>query len=431
MPADEPTGLSGPTVKYLRRQRRERERERRTTRPPATQGATRIEVGPAAQRPTLPGRAEPAFPLSTADLLELDRVPDVAVLEGRVLPISWSRAVEADRLAGARGGPGKPPASPLFRERVTQAVQRVRPLLVGWARGAATGRPRFSGLAGLPTVENPREAKRIERFIHDRLIPRLRQEGAAPREEKSRSEPCPPEDFFCSRLERHFAFSNRCWYRLVPFWGQPGPKQFHLQVGSDQFLGVEAEPRARALQRYDRLLQEGVRQAYAAPEERAAGKNDLYRDRTYAVIRASRGRYLVCRWIPAYVVEGEDRRLHYFDPAEVAIPIPGVKSALVIRPHVVRLTHPYRHMFVHHFDSGLTICMPRPDTYYRELHRLPLEEALLRHLDSARLTLCAGYTPAVSAFHPIGEVSRRTLSPEEALAQGLPVYRYYRGTSAN
>ena len=40
-------------------------------------------------------------------------------------------------------------------------------------------------------------------------------------------------------------------------------------------------------------------------------------------------------------------------------------------------------------EGKLALCMPKSDSYFRSLERLPLEEALLHHLESARGRLCA------------------------------------------
>jgi len=91
----------------------------------------------------------------------------------------------------------------------------------------------------------------------------------------------------------------------------------------------------------------------------------------------------------------------------------------------------YRHMFLLGGEPGESICMPRPGEYYRRLHGLPLEEAILQHLEAARLTLCSGYfyEKGHISYHDIGELGLRVISPDEAHTRQLPVYRYYRDPS--
>ena len=362
-----------------------------------------------------------------SELLGLDGVPGVVVLDGRIQPLEGGRAD-----AGKEGVPTRSATTgSVLRDRLAHAIHAVRPALADWVRAHGAAGSRATELGRIPKVKDPQVAAQIECFIHACLVPRLRQEEAGPSPETPRPARFSPADFVASRMERFFAFSGRCWHGLVPFWGRPEPRQFHLQIGDDQFLGVRTEPCGRVLARYDALLQEGVRREFSAPPEAAAGQYEVYRDAIYSVICAPHGRYVLCRRLAPYVIEGEDQQLYYFDAVELGLPLGSVEVSQVVRPHVVRVMHPYKHMFVHRYDAAQIICMPRSETYYSTLHQLPLEEALLRHLESARLTLCAGYTPAVSAFHPIGAVSRRVVSPEEALARGLPVYRYHRGRSAN
>ena len=45
-------------------------------------------------------------------------------------------------------------------------------------------------------------------------------------------------------------------------------------------------------------------------------------------------------------------------------------------------------------------------------------------MESARLTLCAGYLPHTAPFHPIEEVGRETISEKRAQSRNLPIYRY-------
>ena len=87
--------------------------------------------------------------------------------------------------------------------------------------------------------------------------------------------------------------------------------------------------------------------------------------------------------------------------------------------------HAYRHMFVGSLGPGNFICMPRDPSYYQDLYRRPLEHALLAHLESARMTLCAGYQPVNAAVHRIQSVGRKAISLSEVKRRKLPVYWFH------
>lgn len=153
---------------------------------------------------------------------------------------------------------------------------------------------------------------------------------------------------------------------------------------------------------------------------------DLYRDEVYAVICTPGGRYHVCQCVPEYVVENMDGTLYYFEGVEVGIHLATTCVPKVLRPVCVQLMQEYRHMFVGHIGGGAFVCMPRPTRYFVELHNQRLEEALLHHLEAARMTLGAGFTPDSAPWHPLASLGRRALSAEEARQRGLPVYWFPR-----
>ena len=119
--------------------------------------------------------------------------------------------------------------------------------------------------------------------------------------------------------------------------------------------------------------------------------------------------------------------MYQFDAVEFGLQIAGLNSSEVMTPFGVRIFRDrYSHMFVEDLGGTLALCMPKSDSYFSSLDRFPLEEALLHHLESARQTLCSGYTPGNSLYHPIHVLGRPTLTELEARQRQLPVYRYAR-----
>jgi len=168
-----------------------------------------------------------------------------------------------------------------------------------------------------------------------------------------------------------------------------------------------------------------VRSAFASVES-GTSPWDLYRDEVYAVVCTPRGRYFVCQRLPEYAVEDMDGTLYYFEGVEIGIQLASTSPAKVLRAVCVQVMHPYRHMFVGNIGGAALVCMPRPASYFAELHGLDLAEGLLRHLEAARMTLCAGYTPDSAPWHPLASLKRKVVSAEEAARRGLPVYWFAR-----
>jgi hypothetical protein len=175
--------------------------------------------------------------------------------------------------------------------------------------------------------------------------------------------------------------------------------------------------------RFDGLLEDVVRTSLAA--EVTPGRTDgLYRDDTYSVVRTPRGRTYVVQRVPPYVVEGIDKKLYYFDGVEIGLLVRALQPRDLFTPQCVQVLQDYRHMFVYGF--GNYICMPREQTYFRELDRSPLAEGILQQLEAARMTLCAGYMPQNAVMRPVTRVSRREIALDEARRRRLPIYWYYK-----
>ena len=268
---------------------------------------------------------------------------------------------------------------------------------------------------------------RLDGFVNERLIPFI-QEYTDGEEKEGGRNPMQRElsdesvvERVAPALDGCFAFVPGRWLRLVPFCGKPRPGELLLKVGAEQLIGIQSQPESIALAGYDTALQEAVTTADAG-----AGNSecDLYRNERYAVIRTPRGRYFVCQRLPPYVVEGIDKKLYYFEGAEIGIQITSTQVKGVITSACVQVLHSYRHMFVGSLGIGNFICMPRDFAYYEDLYRRPLERALLEHLESGRMTLCAGYQSVNACVHPIQSAGRKTIGPSEVRRRNLPVYRF-------
>ncbi|MFH1572200.1 MAG: hypothetical protein ABIL09_29690 [Gemmatimonadota bacterium] len=366
-----------------------------------------------------------AFPLPLAPLLDLRPGRDLLVLEGRIgvldpdVPRPGDATVEWHRSGGRRVRFGD-----MLEERVLSAARLRLPGLRSWALGAAQALP-YSQLdgGGLPRLPGP--AQGVEAFVRDRLIPCL---GAQARGYRPAATPVPPADFLAGtlgHLGRSFALAGGWWHELIPFFGCPPGGHFAVRVGSQQLLGLRALGQAAALRQCEQELEEAVLAAFP-PAPSGPSSCDLYRDEVYAVICTPGGRFYVCQRVPEYVVEDVDGTLYHFEGVEIVIHVASTSAAAVIRPVCVQVMQEYRHMFVGHIAGGAYVCMPRPSAYFAEVHGLRLEEALLRHLEAARMTLCAGYTPDSAPWHPLGTLRRRVLSAEEAERRGLAVYWFPR-----
>ena len=442
--------LGGPTVRRIHRDREQREAARRgladEPSPVASAGGHhsvrfrmlgRAVAGRAAPPRTeraqsarsLAGRSAraadgAACPLRMADILGLGSADSAAVIDGDIV------AVEKAQVGGmgltqssyhAIGGNARTDLA----ARVDHSISHQLAAIEQWARTRGAN-ARYAPLDRHGPRPSRQSGAQIARFVHERLIPALEQGGDPGQRQISRSRITISAHQLLPRLERSFAFVGSCWFELVPFLGTPQYRQFHLRRGQGEFLGIRASSRTATLRRYDRILKQVVEETFGAETREGP---DLFVNQRYRVIRTPAGRYFLSQRILPYAIEGRDAKLYWFGEAEFGIQITGLRPAEVFTPYGVRVyAEHYPHMFVDSLGGALVICMPRSQTYFRGLFRLPLEEALQRHLESARLTLCAGYVPENSLLHPIHVLGRKTISEGEALRLKVPVYRYYRST---
>ena len=443
--------LGGPTVRGIHRERVQREANRRDLGDERSRAASdgrhhsvrfRMLEPVVAGRAALPLRTalarfarslperspgvtdRAACPLRMADILGLESRDAAAVIAGDIVPITKARigGRGATYSYEARSGDGLSDLA----TRVDRSIHHQLPAIEQWARTrGANGR--YAPL----DRHGPRPSRQsdalIARFVHERLIPALEQGDDSEHRHISRSRITISHRQVLPRLERSFAFVESRWYELVPFYGTPRYRQLHLRCGKEQFLGIRASSRTATLRRYDRILEQVVEETFGSE---VSGGPDLFVDERYRVFRTPAGRYFLSRRISQYAIEGRDRKLYCFGEAEFSIQITGLRPAEVITSYGVRVfAEHYPHIFVDSLGGALVICMPRSQAYFRSLFRLPLEEALQRHLESARLTLCAGYVPENSLLHPIHVLGRTTISEGEARLQRLPIYRYYQSTA--
>ena len=442
--------LGGPTVRRIHREREQREASRRDLGDERSSTASagghhsvrfRMLEPAVAGRAALPLHTAPArfafslhersagvadraaCPLRMADILGLESGDAAAVIDGDLVPITKARVGGrgATYSYEARSGDGLSDLA----TRVDRSIHHQLPAIEQWARTrGANGR--YAPL----DRHGPRPSRQsdalIARFVHERLIPALEQGDDSEHRHISRSRITISHRQVLPRLERSFAFVGSRWYELVPLL-----RHTAISPGS-------SATRARSVSRNQSVVSHGDA-ATVRPHSRAGGGRDprlrgvgrpgSVRRPAIPSISHAGGRYFLSRRISQYAIEGRDRKLYCFGEAEFGIQIAGLRPAEVITPYGVRVfTEHYPHMFVDSLGGALVICMPRSQAYFRSLFRLPLEEALQRHLESARLTLCAGYVPENSLLHPIHVLGRKTISEGEALLRQLPVYRYSEST---
>ncbi len=354
----------------------------------------------------------------------MQRHRNVVVVDGRVgLVVSEShapedRSVEFDTFSGYVHFVGT------LGSLLARAVRLRQPSLRHWA--AASAGSAYAELDRPGLTPSAIIADRVDAFVYDRLIPFLKDLRHQRPERKRPPAAAALEPSLVPELDDRFAFIAERWYQLVPFFGSSGRGSFVFRLQDQQFIGLRTESTRAAVGRYDSLLRDAVCAALPSHQIGSREHCDLYHDDRYSVIRTPGGRHFLSYRLPPYVIEGVDRKLYHFDGAEIGIAITSIDVRQVITSQAVQVLHAYRHMFVSFMGNGHFVCMPRGLPYFNELYRLPLEEALLRHLESGRLTLCAGYQPSNAVLHPIQATGRRTISLNEARKRSLPVYWYDR-----
>ncbi|MFC1526390.1 hypothetical protein ACFL6X_06225 [Candidatus Latescibacterota bacterium] len=437
--------LGGPTVRRLHRERQARAagapglRERQGE--SASAGAAPAPYAVAREPSTRATRsAGSGFPFNVASLLATDRFGNVAVLDDEILHLTWREPrqgedwaeVSNQRLAIQNGGS--------LRRRLEQACEEHGEAVVEWVRRHS---PKSSG-GGLDAGRDmPDTAREVETFVLDELIPALREAAsggeapprglqavdpaAGPPTGKGPGSRTPAPDV---ELDggKWWAYFGECWFQLVPYFGRRTPGRFRLQLGERAYVERSRLKRSCMMERQERRLQRAMVEALGPSVDRGEEVSRLYDDGEHAVLLTPQGRYWMCRRVPPYAVEGPNRRIYRFDGAEVGIWISSVDPARVLHEASACIVHPYAHMFVLGGGAGAPICMPRPQDYYRRLQRLPLAEGLRRHLESARMTLCAGlfHNNLSSPYMPVDAVARGTIRASEARQLGIPIYRYYR-----
>jgi hypothetical protein len=371
-----------------------------------------------------PGRGRgsaPVFPLSLADILGINAESHILVIDGEVQRLELTRRDPLTQPICYAGQRRYPRVIGRIDELVRDAVELQLPSLQQWV---ATEDGAYSNLDELSAPSRPEALSVIDDFVHRRLIPCIGRIAHARRDSEIHEAPIAAEAGGISlpTWERRFGFLDGRWCSLVPFSGREGHR-LKLRIDRQDFLAIETQPWNVAVTRYDHMLQDAVRSGLALESEEAQ-QVALHRDGAYAVYRTPRGRTWVAQQQAPYVVEGADKKLYYFSAAEVGISVYNTQARTVLHAQSAQVLHPYPHMFV--YGMGNFICMPRSSQYYDRLQDMPLEEALLHHLEEARMTLCAGYLPQSSGVHPIEATRRPTISLVEARRRRLPVYWYHK-----
>jgi hypothetical protein len=160
-----------------------------------------------------------------------------------------------------------------------------------------------------------------------------------------------------------------------------------------------------------------------------AGKRYIYQDCQWAILVRD-GEVLLSCAVPAHVIESETGQLYQFDATRIGVSIGCLVHGHLMFPGSISvLESSYEHLFVSSGGSPFQrICMARPDSYYRRLHRIPLEDALCEDLWEARATLLCGYHRS----NPAGPYRRPSLFPQRVISRAsarafqLPVYPWDR-----
>ncbi|MEW6755572.1 MAG: hypothetical protein AB1505_32030 [Candidatus Latescibacterota bacterium] len=413
-------------------------------------------------RPTASG-----FPVSTQGLFTGSRPCLLAVLDGQVVQVlrrppgsgeAWA-AVAGERLAARSwGGLG---------EHLERALRRASGRVEEWVYCRHAARlPLPAGYLALS--EETRAA--VAAFVRHDLVPRLQAEaanregaiepagadaaaapGAAVPADRRSADGSPlagarQDDAAAAvdwvdrvvtetlaRWPRWYAFGGISRHDLVPYWGPARRGRLHLTWGKATFTALSRRPVGVAAAEQDHVLEAVTAEVLGLACATPRLQDTVYQDAVYSVLAAPSGQHYCCRRIPAYVVEDHDGTLYQFPAAQVGIRVDGTEPRRVLHPASALVMHRYWHPFVFAGASGAPICMPLPPPYFEELHRLPLAEGLLRHLESARIVLCSGYHAGnpTAGYHPIsGGPTGQTVTESAARAAGLAIYRYRRDGKA-
>ena len=215
-----------------------------------------------------------------ASLLSLDQYPDVVVLDGEIVHITWRRAQAGeDQVALNRTRARARPGGNL-NQRLQQAYQTHRESVRQWVQVNGHG-SRHAGLDAGRTPLRTQVRNSIDRFVRTELIPRLEEEaggrvwelGLEPGDPSPRKTPdgsivMPGTEVL--GLGRWWAFYGDCWYQLVPFAGCRSPGRLHLTVGQQEFAEWRRVKRLGMLESQNRRLERSMVEA-VGPSARGAG----------------------------------------------------------------------------------------------------------------------------------------------------------------
>ena len=384
----------GATVRRLHRERQERLTARRTLhrlerRDRAAPNLTQCLVA----LPNHAARPETLVALASARAVEARTAPEsdgqcplhvielLSTWSGGETAVIGAKVFELRRrpkTAGlGRGFSARPLAD--IADRLQYLADRSAARLEAWATGHGGGYPELDRYLPPPS---PSTAAEISGFISGKLAPRLSALNGSVNivEEREATHPAAKVgERFVYELRSDFALVGDTLYRLAPFYGTAADHELYLETSMGPFVGMRAEHRQAALDRYQRKLVDVLRGAFSTRSR----TKELYRSGDYYVLITPRGRFYFCRHCPPYVVEASDGRLYYFDAAQIGMQLTHLCSRVLIRDHVVQALHPYAHMFVQNAFGGRIVCMPRTQEYYDRLRAMPPEDALTEHLESA------------------------------------------------
>lgn len=377
-----------------------------------------------------------SLPFSTTSLLGLHQLnTDALVLDGTVIQVRDRRPRAGETEVLINRLPKAVYSCMPLEELVHQTLRRHHREIGLWVQRTHINPTLLD--RDLPPATTA-TAETIGQFVREHLIPRLRAERDSSSEPTADAAARKPvgdpveaviQSFPSAQLwPRWFAFYHDTWYGLVPFSGQPLNGRFHLVWKDRSFIAMSRMKGRIAVRTCDQRLEEAVGGSFQGLQEQRLEPSVLYRHHPYSVLRSAKRNYFICRQIPPYVVEGQDRALYLFPQVQVGVPITALEVDEALRPFSARIMHAYHHMFAHSAGACEPICMPLPNGYYARLCELPLEDALLQYLEAARMTLCAGYHEGntSAAFHDVRRLNMPRITRVEAKARGLVVYPFYR-----
>ncbi|OQY44742.1 MAG: hypothetical protein B6242_12015 [Anaerolineaceae bacterium 4572_78] len=157
-------------------------------------------------------------------------------------------------------------------------------------------------------------------------------------------------------------------------------------------------------------------------------QNYIYQNSEWGVFQQDKN-FCVYIEVPSYVVEDKDGTLYRFDATQVGLILENDNSKDTLKFGKAKVLTTYEHMFVpSKTKKEQNICMVKDSSYYGNLNRMSLADAICMYLFDAKRTLMSGHFDGNcnSPHHSISSFIRRQISRQDAEQRNLPIYSYYR-----